>query len=368
MNADRPRNAFTQVWRNPYVRVLVFLLLLYLLYRLVGRVSEVVTLAVVAYIIAYLAHPLLNWLQRRRVPRGFGILLVILLLLGLVAVASSLVFVVASQFVDLLSRLPQLTASATAWADGLLTRYGGNPFVATLRTQITNLTQNGAETLSRSILPFLERLVSYNGVLFGSLVSVANVLAQAVAVLILSIYMMSDFERIGLTLLRAFPRAWQPFVLDLSRNVEHAVGGYLRGQILIAAIVGILIGVGLALVGSPSALAIGFLAGITNIVPYLGVIIAITPALLLALPLGWIKVLLVIGVFVLANQLEGHVFSPLILGRSTDLHPVTVVLAILTGLTLGGILGALVAVPLAALGKVLLHEYYFPSRAYKDGP
>lgn len=368
MNADRSRNAFAQVWRNPYVRALVFLLLIYLLYRLVGRVSEVVTLALVAYIIAYLANPLLNWLQRRRIPRGVGILLVILLLLGLVAVASSLVFVVAAQFIDLAGKLPELAASATAWVDGLFTRYGNNPFVATLQKQIINLTENGATTLSRSVLPFLERLVSYNGVLFGSLVSVANVLAQAVAILILSIYMMSDFEKIGLTLLRIFPRAWQPHVLDLSRNVEHAVGGYLRGQILIAAIVGTLIGVGLAIIGLPSALAIGFLAGITNIVPYLGVIIAITPALLLALPLGWVKVLLVVGVFVLANQLEGHVFSPLILGRSTDLHPVTVVLAILAGLTLAGIVGALVAVPLAALGKVLLHEYYFPSRAYKEGP
>ncbi len=368
MNADRPRNAFAEVWRNPYLRAAVFLLLLYLLYRLVGRVSEVVTLALIAYIIAYLANPLLNWLQRRRIPRGVGILLVILLLLGLVAVASSLVFVVANQFLSLANQVPDLAARATIWVNGLFTQYGDNSFVKSFREQITSLTQNGAATLTRSVGPFLERLVSYNGVLFGSLVSVANVLAQSVAILILSIYMMSDFERIGLTLLRIFPRAWQPFVLDLSRNVEHAVGGYLRGQILIAAIVGTLIGLGLAIIGLPSALAIGFLAGITNIVPYLGVIIAITPALLLALPLGWVKVLLVVGVFVLANQLEGHVFSPLILGRSTDLHPVTVVLAILAGLTLAGIVGALVAVPLAALGKVLLHEYYYPSRVYKDGP
>ena len=133
---------------------------------------------------------------------------------------------------------------------------------------------------------------------------------------------------------------------------------------------GIFVGVGLTLSGIPSAPAIGFLAGLFNIVPYLGVVIAITPALLLAATTKAVilKLILVVVIFVAANQIEGHLLSPLVLGRTTDLHPVTVVLAILSGLALFGIVGALVAVPLVALAKLLLQEYYYPSRVYTDGP
>ena len=104
--------------------------------------------------------------------------------------------------------------------------------------------------------------------------------------------------------------------------------------------------------------------------PYLGVVISIIPALLLAATTQAVllKLILVVVIFVAANQIEGHVLSPIVLGKTTDLHPVTVVLAILSGLTLFGIVGALVAVPLTALTKLLLQEYYFPSRVYREGP
>lgn len=361
-------NAFTQVWRNPYVRAVVFLALIYYAYRFIDLISHVLTLAIIAYVIAYLANPLLKWLVRRRIRRGVGVLLVVLLIFGAVALASTLLVTVAGQFANLLGQLPELARSATAWVNGLLERYQNVPFVESLQEQLSRFTENSAATLSQSALPFVQRLLSQGGVVFGSLLSFASFLGEAVAVLIISIYMMADYDRIGLSLLRTFPRKWQPFVLQLSQNVERAVGGYLRGQLLIAAAVGTLIGLGLAIFGIPSALAIGFLAGVTNIVPYLGVIIAVTPALLLALPLGIWKAVAVIAVFVAANQIEGNFLSPYILGRTTDLHPVTVVLAILGGLALFGIVGALLAVPLAALGKLLLQEYYYPSRLYKEGP
>lgn len=371
LNEHSEGNAFVHVWRNPYVRVAVFALIAYFSYRFIDRVASVLTLAVIAYVIAYLANPLLTWLERRRIRRGVGILFVLLLLLGFLALASTLLVAVVSQFAQLIQQLPELVQrvnQSLSSLSGFLERYRGSPFVGDLQSQITNFTQNGAETLQRNLLPFVQRLLSPTGPLVGGLSTAAGWLGNFVLILILSIYMMAGFEKVGLTLLRAFPRRWQPMVLELANNVETAVGGYLRGQILIAAAVGTMVGVGLAIVGVPQAAAIGFLAGIFNIVPYLGVIIAITPALLLALPLGWLKVVLVIVVFVIANQIEGNFLSPYILGRTTDLHPITVILSILIGLGLFGIVGALVAVPLAALGKLLLQEYYYPSRVYKEGP
>lgn len=367
-STDRQGNAFAQVWRNPYVRVVVFALAAYLAYRLVGRISSVITLGLIAYVIAYLANPLLTWLERHRVPRGLGIVLVLVIVAGLLVLASTLVIAVATQFYGLLQQLPDLATRGTTWVNGLLERYGDNTYVQSLQQQIANLSQNSATILRDRALPFVQNLLSPTGPLLGGLSAAAGYVGNFVVLLILSIYMMAGYDKIGLTLLRILPRKWQPLTLELSGNVERAVGGYLRGQILIAAAIGVMIWLGLTIIGVPQAAAIGFLAGVFNIVPYLGAIIGITPAILLALPFGFLKVVLVVVVFVVANQVEGNFLSPYILGRTTDLHPITVILAIITGLTLFGIVGALIAVPLAALGKLLLQEYYYPSRVYKQGP
>ena len=357
-------NAFQTIWRNPYVRVPVFLLLIFLAYRFFGEVSHIFVLALIAYIVAYLAHPLLNWLTARRIPRFVGVLLVVVVILGLLVLASTLLVTVVTQFYDLVKRLPILTANFLTWFDTLAQRY---TFLKGTDEQLKALTANSAQTLQTYLLPYLQK---YQSSLLGGIFGFASGVAEGFATFILAIYMMLDYEKIGLTLLRIFPRTWQPFVLDLSGNVSTAVGGYLKGQILIATFVGVFIGVGLTLAGIPSAPAIGFLAALFNIVPYLGVVISIIPALLLAATTQAVllKLILVVVVFVAANQIEGHVLSPIVLGKTTDLHPVTVVLAILSGLTLFGIVGALVAVPLTALTKLLLQEYYYPSRIYREGP
>ncbi len=359
-----PDNAFQAIWRNPYVRVVVFLLLIYLAYRFFGLVSHVFVLALIAYIVAYLAHPLLNRLVARRVPRFVGVLLVVIVILGLLVLASTLLVTVITQFSDLVKRLPELSANFLTWFDTLSHRY---TFLRGADEQLKSLTENSTQTLQKYLLPYLQK---YQSSLLGGIFGLASGVAEGFATFILAIYMMLDYDKIGLTLLRIFPRTWQPFVLDLSGNVSHAVGGYLKGQLLIATFVGVFIGVLLTIFGIPSAPAIGFLAALFNIVPYLGVVISIIPALLLAATTKAVvfKLIVVVAVFVAANQIEGHILSPLVLGRTTDLHPVTVVLAILSGLALFGIVGALVAVPLTALGKLLLQEYYYSSRVYQDGP
>jgi predicted PurR-regulated permease PerM len=367
-------NAFQMVWRNPYVRVVIFVLLLYAAYLLFGSVSHVVTLGLIAYVIAYLAHPMLVWLEKRKVSRAIGVLLTLVIIVGLLVLASSLLVTIVSQLSDLVQRLPKLTNDALTqgWFVSLTERF---PALKSVSDQLTQISQNGAAGLQKAIQPYIEQALPYlranSGVFLGGVLGVASILGESVAVLIMSIYMMIDYEKIGLNFLRLFPRNWQPFVLDLSGNVGRAVGGYLKGQLIIATFVGVFIGIALAIAGIPSAPAIGFIAGAFNVVPYLGVIIGITPALLLAASVGGavtFKLLIVIGVFVAANQIEGHFLSPMVLGRTTNLHPVTVIFAILVGLTVYGILGALLAVPLAALGKLLLQEYYYPSRVYKEGP
>jgi predicted PurR-regulated permease PerM len=174
--------------------------------------------------------------------------------------------------------------------------------------------------------------------------------------------MLGAFEGIGKTMLGLVPVRFQPQVLEFSHDVSTAVGGYIRGQLLIAAAVGTMVGTGLAILGVPLALALGFISAIFNIVPYLGVIISIVPALLLASQFGVVTMVLVVVVFVIANQVEALVLSPNILGRTTELHPITIILTIIAGASVLGVFGGLLAVPLVALAKLLVYKHWVGSR------
>lgn len=365
-------NAFQYAWRSPWVRLLVFLLALFLAYRFVGQVRSVLVDFVVAFLIAYLANPLLNWLHRGRVNRGLGVFFVIMIFLGIFAMAGVLLVTVSGQLVQLFQNLPDLIGQSGTTLDrmtGWLTNQGVSG-LTDVRDQITKAAQEYVQNLGKNIVPILQNALSSTGTLVSSLLSIGGIVGQVLLILLLSVYLMLDYSRVNATLLAAFPRPWQPRVLEVTDLIGTAVGGYVRGQLLIALFIGVFVFLGLTVVGIPSAAAIGFLAGAFNIVPYLGPIIGATPAILLALtmPGALLKVILVVVVFVAANQIEGNFLSPYILSRTTDLHPITVLVAILVGVALLGFVGALLAVPTVALGKLLLQKYYYPSRIYTEGP
>ncbi|MPY66878.1 AI-2E family transporter [Deinococcus sp. SDU3-2] len=370
ISPPKPPTAFAYAWRSPWIRLLVFGLAAYLLYRMAGEVSTIIWNVLIAFLIAYLANPLLTWLERGRVSRGLGVFFVLLLFVALFALAGALLVTVSAQLIDLLARLPDQIGQLGIVIDRLFGWLGdrGIGNLADARERITEAVQTYVENLGNNLIPILQNALNSTGTVFRQLVSIGGVVGQIVIILLLSIYLMLDYSRVNASLLRAFPRPWQPRVLELSSLVSTAVGGYVRGQLVIATFIGVFVWLGLTIIGIPSAAAIGFLAGAFNIVPYLGPVIGATPALLLALPFGWVKMLLVVVIFVLANQIESNVLSPYVLGRTTDLHPVTVLVAILIGASLLGFVGALLAVPIVALGKLLLDKYYYPSRVYTEGP
>lgn len=370
ITAPKPPNAFQYAWRSPWVRLLVFGLLAFLAYRFTTVISSILVMFAAAYLIAYVANPMLNWLGLRRVPRGLGVLFVLLLLVGLLTLAGALFATIAGQLVDLLKQLPTMIQRFEGWADGWiawLSARGVNG-LEQARADVLARMQTSMQDLGNNLIPMLQKWLNPQGALFTSLATVGNVLGQLLLTVLLSVYLMLDYSRVNKSMLRMFPRPWQPRVLEFSDLAGTAVGGYVRGQLLIALFVGTVVAIGLTILGIPSALAIGFLAGAFNIIPYLGPIIGAVPAVLLAAPMGIGKIIGAIAVFLIANQIEGTFLSPLVLSKTTDLHPVTVLLSILIGASLLGFAGALIAVPLVALGKMALEKYYYPSRMYTEGP
>jgi len=364
------REAFLKVWENPYVRVAAYLLLFYGLFLLVARAWPALSVLLTAFAFAYLVHPLVQALERRRLPRAVGVVLVYLLLGLFLALASFL----AAQTVVELSRLardlPRLLDPLLAWLVALPDRAQAVPIPESLRPVLEELTRNLRGLLQgflEALVRWLQGLLAQGGSLLGFFTSLLGGVFQLFTALILSVYFLYDLPRLGRAALAVFPEPYQPLAQDLAAKLNASVGGYVRGQLLVALCVGFLVGLGFWLVGVPLAASLGFLAGVFNLIPFVGVVVSGVPALLLAATGGLGKAALALLVMVAANQLEAHVLGPLIVGRATRLHPVTAIAAILTGGTLFGLWGALLAVPAAAFLKVVLEDYYKGSRFYREG-
>ena len=343
------REAFLKVWENPYVRVAAYLLFFYGLFLLVARAWPALSVLLTAFAFAYLVHPLVQALERRRLPRAVGVVLVYLLLGLFLALASFL----AAQTVVELSRLardlPRLLDPLLAWLVALPDRAQAVPVPESLRPVLEELTRNLRGLLQgflEALVRWLQGLLAQGGSLLGFFTSLLGGVFQLFTALILSAYFLYDLPRLGRAALAVFPEPYQPLAQDLAAKLNASVGGYVRGQLLVALCVGFLVGLGFWLVG---------------------VVVSGVPALLLAATGGLGKAALALLVMVAANQLEAHVLGPLIVGRATRLHPVTAIAAILTGGTLFGLWGALLAVPAAAFLKVVLEDYYKGSRFYREG-
>jgi predicted PurR-regulated permease PerM len=360
--------AFLEVWRYAYVRLGVYALIIFVLYRLAGELSSVLTLTGLAYLFAYLFHPLVTWVEGKRVPRSLGLAFVFLIVIVFLALATLLIGSVINQLIDFSSQLPSLVANTqkqvNTWLDELEQVRGTSPQLKSLIDQATNAVQDGLSSIVTNLLNIL-RGTGLN--IISRTIGVLGGVVQFFLVLVIGTYMLGSFTQIGQSLLELFPKRLQPRALEFSKDVSIAVGGYIRGQLVIAAGVGTMVGVGLAILGVPLALGLGFLSAVFNVVPYLGVIISIAPAILLAAQFGIVKVLLVLLVFMIANQVEAQFLSPNILAKTTDLHPITVIITILAGASLLGVFGGLLAVPLVALGKLLIRKHWIGSRYHSDG-
>jgi predicted PurR-regulated permease PerM len=167
-----------------------------------------------------------------------------------------------------------------------------------------------------------------------------------------------DYKEMGHKILCLIPTRYRSGLVVIAHEVDEVIKKVIRGNLLVAALVAILATVGMMIIGMDFPLLIGILVGITNFIPYFGAIISTVPIILLALLKSKWLALYVLGVMVLIQQIEGNIISPKILGEYIGLHPLVIIFALLAGGSLWGFTGLLIAVPFAAVLKVLLKHVY----------
>jgi len=190
---------------------------------------------------------------------------------------------------------------------------------------------------------------------FTILLSTVAVLATVVVVPILSVYLMLEAPTLIASFLGMLPPRARPKATAVLHDLDKVLGGFIRGQFLVGATIGTAITLVLVLFRVKYGVLIGVAAGLLDIIPYVGAIVAFIPATLLALfNDGWQHALIIAGLFVVIFQLEGHFIAPRIVSDSVGLSPLTVIVAILIGADLGGIGGMFLAVPIASILKVVI--------------
>lgn len=335
-------------WLQRLLTVIAAAVVAVIAWTVIARFLHILVLLLASLLVAFLLGPLVDRLQARGVPRLVAILLLYLTILGGLTVGALLLIgPLTTQLQGLVATLPTLFApqgGAQLEIDRFFQQQGIPLSVAGLGQQIADYVTSAGSSLLDGTLAVLTGLITLVTDLF--------------LVLAMTFYLLLDGSTMHTAALRLLPEAPRERWFFVEATLNRVLGGYIRGQILVALSVGVMAGLGAAVLGVPYPLVIGLLAFLFEFVPMVGPVLGSIPAIILALfqplPLVWWVILY----FIVLQQVESNVIVPRVSGHAVGLHPLGALLALLAGMELGGLGGALLAVPVAGVLYVVFLALY----------
>lgn len=318
-----------------------------------SRLLEVITLLFFAFILSSSALPIIKWLVNRRVNKGVAIFLVYLLFILFFFGTLTLIFVpFANEFRNLIVNLPTYLETSVKNLSNL------NIFGFTFDPNSLKQASDGIVNWLSSFVASGQGTDGVKGAL-STVFSVAGGFISIITMMFMSVYMVVDHDNfVDLVLLRIIDEQKRIRVRRLFYDVEEKLGNWLIGQLILCFIIGILTYILLKIANVPFALPLAVLAGLLEAIPNIGPIIASIPATLFALIVGGpASGLIVLVGFIIIQQLENSIIVPRVMSNAVGLKPIVVVIAVASGFTLGGPIGALVSIPIVVLGEVFYQFY-----------
>lgn len=313
-----------------------------------------------AIMLAYLVLPAVRWLQNR-MPLWAALAVVYAGgVLGLAAILYVLVPIASAQFASLAKHAPAYERAVESFFT--------NPHNALVRHLPTSVQSWIRKLPAQIAMQFQRNAASFTSSLFNALSTLTVIGALVIAIPVVSIYIIAEAPMMYDFVLSRVAVPNRHKVAGLVSDIDTVLGGFVRGQLIVAAVVGVLATIALLVLGIPYALLIGAWAGIADIIPYVGPFAGALPAGIVAIvDKGWGSVLGLVIAFVAINQIEGHLLGPRIVSRTVRISPLGVIVALLIGAQLFGFVGLIVAVPLAGLVRVALIRI-FPQRKPATNP
>lgn len=314
------------------LRVIGVLLAIYLVYLM----KDIVFLLIAVLILTTALEPIVARLAKIGIPRAFSILICYLFILIILSFALYLIIPpVASQLKDLAMNIPYYTEKVSQFNDA------------------------NASQIQNILSQFGSKLSNFGGDAINALFSFFGGVVSAVTIFVLTFYILVDENGIRKTILNLIPEDRKETTLKISNKIGTKIGLWLRGQLSLMVIMGIANGLVYYFMGVPYALTIAIIAGILEIIPIIGPVVAAIIGVIVAFVAGVViwKILIIIGLLILISQLENSILVPKIMQKAVGISPFFVILALLIGNKLLGIPGAILAIPLAAGLQVLFQEY-----------
>jgi predicted PurR-regulated permease PerM len=307
-------------------------------------VRDIVAIFVASLLLASIIDPVAHWFSERKVPRGLSVLIVYVLLLSLLSLLLVLLVpIVASQSIQFLSNL------SSYYSDAASSFGKGRAFL-----QLAGLTDN----LALAIQGIQESITNSFTSLFSTVKGFFGGLAALFIILVLAFYMVVEDKKVREYFKSLAPIEYQPYVAHLMKKMSLKMGQWMRGQIILGVIVGVAAYIGLSILGVPYALLLALIAGVLEVVPYVGPIISVVPAAVIGFAQSPIIGLCVVALYLIIQQIENHLLVPKVMQAVTGLNPIISILALLIGIKVAGLVGAVFSIPLAMVGVVVLEDLF----------
>ena len=303
-------------------------------------------------VIYYLVKPIYDYLLNKKVPKGIAILLVMVgVIVIFIMIITSLVPIIQKQLLDLVSQLPYYYQIISEQVENFMQ----TGLFETIQEQFNKINTDFIQSITERLNGILN--FTFSGI--GSVVGIiGDIVITVMTMPVILYYLLKDGNKVIPFVTRMFPTRSQHKISVMLNEMNQQVSSYIRGQITVAICVGFTYIIGYTLIGLPYGVTIGMIAGLLTIIPYIGSIIGLTPALIIGFVTNPTLALHVLLVFVIEQLIESRVLQPLILGSSLKMHPVTILIILLAAGKMFGLVGLLIAVPVYAVVKVFITHFF----------
>lgn len=348
---------------NKFVLLLLVLLLVglnvmvlskisFVLHPIAVLIKTIVLPIILSGILYYLLNPLVDMMEKRKIKRGWSILILYLLIAGiLTVVVLAVIPVLRTQIMSLIDNFPTYSEKVRQQFEELT----GSQLYSQLQEAVNINSQEWWGTITQKATEILNSTWSKVG---GFLGAFTEIVLSIITVPFVLFYMLKDGKKLPQKILSFLPTQSRSGILHVLQDINHQISSFIRGQIIVSVCIGILLYIGYMIIGLDYALILAIIASFTSVVPYLGPAIAITPALIVALVTSPVMLLKMVAVWTIVQLIEGKFISPQIMGKTLKIHPITIIFVILTAGNLFGVVGILLAVPGYAVLKVCVTHIF----------
>jgi predicted PurR-regulated permease PerM len=343
--------------RPIYVNITVFtvikIILLFVLFYFLFLIREILAILFVALIIASAVDPWVDWMQKKKIPRGVGIIFIYFILFAVVGVVVYLIIPpIIEQVNELANNFPQILEKVISGFEFLKYYSAKYGILDNVKENVGSIGAN---------------LQGAAGGVFSTVSGIFGGIFSFFLVLVITFYMVVEENAMKKIVWSVVPKKQQVYVMHLINRMQKKVGLWLRGQLILSLIIFALTYIGLLILGVKYALVLALIAGLTEFVPYLGPMLAAIPAIFLALTQAPMLALFVAALYYIIQWVENNIIVPKLMQKVVGLNPIVSIAVLLIGFKVGGIVGAILSIPVATAIGVFVTDM-FESRAQEKTP